>query len=87
MKLGICVQSSLDSPNPWKQCGVFRLSNHSDYWIPNKKKYFFLHLVQTYLGPTQSPIQLVPAALSTGVKWPEREANHSPPTSAEVKKA
>jgi hypothetical protein len=25
-------------------------------------------------------------ALSPGVKWPGREADHSPPTSAEVKK-
>jgi hypothetical protein len=32
------------------------------------------------LGPTQPPIQWVP-----GVKRPEREADHSPPTSAEVK--
>jgi hypothetical protein len=32
------------------------------------------------LGPTQSPIQCVP-----GVKRPGREADHSPPTSTEVK--
>jgi hypothetical protein len=38
------------------------------------------------LRPTQPPIQWVPAALSSGVKLPEREADHSPPTSAEVKK-
>jgi hypothetical protein len=36
------------------------------------------------LGPTHRPIQLVPGALSPGVK--RREADHSPPTSAEVKK-
>jgi hypothetical protein len=35
---------------------------------------------------TQSPIQLVPGALSTGVKWSGREADHSPPASAEAKK-
>jgi hypothetical protein len=33
------------------------------------------------LGPTQSPIQWVP-----GVKQQRREADHSPPASAEVKK-
>jgi hypothetical protein len=38
------------------------------------------------LGSTQLPIQWVPGALSPGVKRPRREADHSPPTSAEVKK-
>jgi hypothetical protein len=37
------------------------------------------------LGPTQPPIQWVPEALSPGAKQPGREADHSPPTSAEVK--
>jgi hypothetical protein len=39
------------------------------------------------LGPTQSPIQCVPLALSLGVKRPQSEACHSPPSSAEVKNA
>jgi hypothetical protein len=39
------------------------------------------------LGRTQPPIQWVPGALSLGAKWQGREADHSPPTSAEVKKA
>jgi hypothetical protein len=39
------------------------------------------------LGPTQPPIQCEPGALSLGVKWPGREADHSPPTSADVKNA
>jgi hypothetical protein len=38
------------------------------------------------LGPTQSPIQWVPGALSPGVKRPGREADRSPPANAEVKK-
>jgi hypothetical protein len=37
-------------------------------------------------GPTQPPIQWVPGALSPGVKRPGREADHSLPASAEVKK-
>jgi hypothetical protein len=38
------------------------------------------------LGSTQPPIQWVSGALSPAVKRPEREAEHSPPTSDEVKK-
>jgi hypothetical protein len=37
------------------------------------------------LGPTQPPIQLVPGAVSLGVKGQGREADHTPPSSAEVK--
>jgi hypothetical protein len=39
------------------------------------------------LGPTQPPIQWVPGALSLEVKRPGREADHSPPSSTEVKNA
>jgi hypothetical protein len=35
---------------------------------------------------TKPPVQWVPGALSSGVKRPEREVDHSPPTSAKVKK-
>jgi hypothetical protein len=38
-----------------------------------------------YLGSTQPPIQWVPGALSLGIKRPRREADHSSPSSAEVK--
>jgi hypothetical protein len=38
------------------------------------------------LGPTQPRIEWVSGVLSPGVKRPGREAHHSPPTSAEVKK-
>jgi len=37
------------------------------------------------LGPTQPPIQWVPGTLSMWVKRPGREADHSPPSSDEVK--
>jgi hypothetical protein len=39
------------------------------------------------LGSTQPPIQWEPGALSFGIKRPGREANYSPPSSAEVKNA
>jgi hypothetical protein len=38
------------------------------------------------LGLTRPPIQWAPGPLSPGVKRQGREADHSPPTSAEVKK-
>jgi hypothetical protein len=37
------------------------------------------------LGPTHPPIKWVAGALFLGVKRSGREANHSPPSSAEVK--
>jgi hypothetical protein len=47
--------------------------------------FFFTTVYRRALGPTQPPIQWVPGALSLGVKWPGREADHSPPSMAEVK--
>jgi hypothetical protein len=38
------------------------------------------------LGPTQPPVLWVPGALFVGIKRSGREANHSPPSSAEVQK-
>jgi hypothetical protein len=37
------------------------------------------------LGPGQSLIQWIPGGLSPGVNWPEGEADHSSPSSAEIK--
>jgi hypothetical protein len=45
---------------------------------------FLITASRTALRPTQPPIQWVPGALSLGVKRPGREADHSPPSSAEV---
>jgi hypothetical protein len=50
------------------------------------KNFHFSMLSRLALGPTQPPIQWVPGALSPGVKQPGREADHSPPTSAKIKK-
>jgi hypothetical protein len=57
--------------NSWRGLGIF----------------LFTTMSRTVLGPTQPPIQWVPGALSLGVKWPGHEADHSPPSSAEVKNA
>jgi hypothetical protein len=54
---------------------------------PGRVKYFlFSKSSRLALRSTQPPIQWVPGALSTGVKQLGREVDHSPPTSAEVKK-
>jgi hypothetical protein len=47
--------------------------------------FLFTTASRTDLGPTQPPIQWVPGTLSLEVKRPGREADHSPPSSAEVK--
>jgi hypothetical protein len=47
--------------------------------------FLFTTASRTSLGPTKPPNQWVPRTLSLGVKRPWREADHSPPPSAEVK--
>jgi hypothetical protein len=48
--------------------------------------FLFTTASRTALGPTQPPIQWVPGALSLGVNRSGREADHSSPSSAEVKR-
>jgi hypothetical protein len=50
------------------------------------KNFIFSMSSRSALGPIQPPIQWLPATISPGVKLPGREADHSPPTSAEFKK-
>jgi hypothetical protein len=50
------------------------------------EEFFLLHVVHTVSGAHPTPIQCVPGALSPGVKRLGREADHSPPASAGVKK-
>jgi hypothetical protein len=50
------------------------------------KNFLFSVSSRPALGPTQPPIQWVPRTLTPGVKRPGREADHSFPASAEVKK-
>jgi hypothetical protein len=47
----------------------------------------FIAVFRTALGPTQPPFQWLSGALSLGVKRLVRGADHSPPSSAEVKNA
>jgi hypothetical protein len=47
--------------------------------------FLFATVSRTALGTTQPPIQLVPRTLPLEVKLPGREADHSPPSSAEFK--
>jgi hypothetical protein len=54
-------------------------------WPATAGNFFFTTASRTALGPTQPPIQWVPGAPSLGVQWPGREADNSPPASAEVK--
>jgi hypothetical protein len=53
--------------------------------VPVGARIFFMSS-RSVLGLAQPPVQWVPGALSQGVKRPEREADHSPSASAEVKK-
>jgi hypothetical protein len=49
--------------------------------------FLFTTASRTALGPIQPPIQRVPGALSLGVKPLDLEADHSSPSSAELKNA
>jgi len=54
--------------------------------IPGKvRELFFATAFKSALRSNQPPIQRVPGALSLGLNWPGNEANHSPPSSVEVK--
>jgi hypothetical protein len=55
--------------------------------VPLGARFFLLSTSsRPVLGPTKPPIQWVPGALSLALKRPGREADHSLPTNAEVKK-
>jgi len=53
-----------------------------------KGRIFILFVTESRLalGSIYTPIQYLPWVLSPGVKRPERETDHSPPTTAKVKK-
>jgi hypothetical protein len=47
--------------------------------------FLFTTASRAALGPTQPLIKWLPGARSLGIKLPGREADHLPPSSAEVK--
>jgi hypothetical protein len=49
--------------------------------------FLFTTAFRMAVGPTHPPIQWISEALSLGVKLLGREADHSPPSSAEVKES
>jgi hypothetical protein len=65
----------------------YRLMTKKQCSCPGRvKNFLFSTLSRRALGSTQPPIQWVPGALSPRVKQLVREAHHSPPTSAQVRK-
>jgi hypothetical protein len=54
--------------------------------IPGKGKIFIFPVMsRPTLEPIQPPSQWLPVALSSGLKRPGREADHSPPSRAKIK--
>jgi hypothetical protein len=53
--------------------------------FPTAQHFLFSTASKPVLGPTQCPIEWVPGPLSPGLKRQGREADHSPPSSDEVK--
>jgi hypothetical protein len=67
----------------WGSGGIApRILQISEYYGHSQNK--ITTASRTALGPTQSPNQWVPGALSLRVERQGREADHSPPSSAEV---
>jgi hypothetical protein len=66
--------------------GIVLGYGQDDRWFDSRQglEIFFTIASREALGPTQPPIQRLPGTLSLGVKQPGREADHSPPPSAEV---
>jgi hypothetical protein len=55
--------------------------------IPSRDKgiFFYYTASKQALGPTQTPIQWIRETITPGIKQPGREADQSPPSSAQVK--
>jgi hypothetical protein len=67
----------------WATGWTIRVLGFDSRW--GLRIFLFTTVSRMALGPTQPPIQWVPQALSLGAKRPGREADHSLPSSAEVK--
>jgi hypothetical protein len=69
--LGTTADYGLDGPNS--------INQHLKIFVSSTR-------CRQILGPTQPHIQWVPGTLVPGVKRTAREADHSPPSSAQIKK-
>jgi hypothetical protein len=49
------------------------------------RDFLFSTVSRLALEPTQHPVSWVQGTLTSGLKWPGREADHTPPYSAKVK--
>jgi hypothetical protein len=58
----------------------------SEFNSREDQAFSLLHVVEIGSGVHPTSYQMGTGALSPGVMWPERETDHSPPASAEVKK-
>jgi hypothetical protein len=70
-----------------RKINVFGLDDRGFGFREGMGIFLFTTAFRPALGPTQPPIQWVPAALSFRLKWPDREVDHSPPSSTEIKNA
>jgi hypothetical protein len=77
----VSVRKLLDAISDWT-IGVLGFDSRRELGI-----FLFTTVSETALGPTKPPIQWVTGTFSLGVNRPGREADHSPPSSAEVKDA
>jgi hypothetical protein len=80
MWVGVVIAQSVQRCATGWTIGVLRFDSRWGLGI-----FLFITASRTALGLTQPPIQWVTRALSLGVKWPVREADHSSPSSVEVK--
>jgi hypothetical protein len=84
----ICYARKLHKNSNHPYCGIalgFRLDDREFKSRQGLGILLFSTASRTALGPVQPPIQWVRGALSLGVNPPGREADHSPPSRAEVK--
>jgi hypothetical protein len=77
------LQGLIGSRDNWLRTGRPRGRSSSSCRVKN---FLFFTSSRPALESTELPNQWVPVAVSPGVKRPGREAEHSPPASAEVKK-
>jgi hypothetical protein len=64
----------------WRRAGRLRFDS---WW--KQETFLYSTASRPALGPTQPLIEWVPGAISPTVNRPGREADHSPPSGAEVK--